>query len=134
MHHRVRRYAHADSLALRMQQPSRHFARRLQYESVAAGRRRLDQPELPVVYARVSCRFAQIAAQQAEMVARIDLGVEAKQDLLEERDESRRLEIVTGLLTEIRRGLVLTRETQERARRNGRVRTPEELAAELGLE
>ena len=68
------------------------------------------------------------------LVARIDLGVEAKQDLLEERDESRRLEIVTGLLTEIRRGLVLTRETQERARRNGRVRTPEELAAELGLE
>jgi hypothetical protein len=67
-------------------------------------------------------------------VARIDLGVEAKQDLLEERDETQRLEIVTGLLTEIRRGLVLTRETQERARRNGRVRTPEELAAELGLE
>lgn len=68
------------------------------------------------------------------LVARIDLGSEAKQDLLEERDEARRLEIVTGLLTEIRRGLVLTRETQERARRNGRVRTPEELAAELGLE
>ena len=61
-------------------------------------------------------------------------GGRARDVLLEERDESRRLEIVTGLLTEIRRGLVLTRETQERARRNGRVRTPEELAAELGLE
>ena len=45
-----------------------------------------------------------------------------------------RLEVVTGLLTEIHRGMVLTRETQERARRNGRVRTPEELARELGLD
>ena len=44
------------------------------------------------------------------------------------------LEVVTGLLAEIHRGMVLTRETQERARRNGRVRTPEELARELGLD
>jgi Lon protease-like protein len=69
-----------------------------------------------------------------QLIARIDLPIEVKQDLLEERDETRRLETVTALLTEIHRGLVLTRETQERARRNGRVRTPEELAAELGLE
>jgi len=69
-----------------------------------------------------------------QLIARIDLGNEAKQDLLEERDEEIRLATVTGLLEEIRRGLVLTRETQERARKNGRVRTPEELAAELGLD
>ena len=68
------------------------------------------------------------------LIARIDLGIEAKQDLLEERDETVRLETVTGLLAEIHRGLVLTRETQARAARNGRVRTPEELAAELGLD
>ena len=69
-----------------------------------------------------------------QLIARIDLGHDAKQELLEDRDEVRRLEVVTGLLDEIRRGLVLTRETQERARKNGRVRTPEELAAELGLD
>lgn len=68
------------------------------------------------------------------LIARIDLGNEAKQDLLEERNEEVRLATVTGLLDEIRRGFVLTRETQERARKNGRVRTPEELAAELGLD
>ena len=43
-------------------------------------------------------------------------------------------DMVTELLEEVRRGLIITRETQERARRNGRVRTPEELAAELGLD
>jgi Lon protease-like protein len=69
-----------------------------------------------------------------QLIARIDLGHSAKQELLEDRDEVRRLEVVTGLLDEIRRGFVLTRETQERARKNGRVRTPEELAAELGLD
>jgi hypothetical protein len=69
-----------------------------------------------------------------QLIARIDLGHDAKQELLEDRDEVRRLAAVTALLEEIRRGLVLTRETQERARKNGRVRTPEELAAELGLD
>ena len=69
-----------------------------------------------------------------QLIARIDLGHDAKQELLEDRDEVRRLEAVTALLEEIRRGLMLTRETQERARKNGRVRTPEELAAELGLD
>ncbi|MGI9116661.1 MAG: LON peptidase substrate-binding domain-containing protein [Gaiellales bacterium] len=68
------------------------------------------------------------------LIARIDLGLDVKQALLEDRDEERRLASVTELLREIHRGLILTRETQERARRNGRVRTPEELAAELGLE
>lgn len=68
------------------------------------------------------------------LLARVDIGHDVKQSLLEDRDEVHRLEVVTGLLTEIHRGLVLTRETQERARRNGRVRTPEELAHELGLD
>lgn len=68
------------------------------------------------------------------LLARVDIGHNIKQSLLEDRDEAHRLEVVTGLLTEIHRGLVLTRETQERARRNGRVRTPEELAHELGLD
>ena len=67
------------------------------------------------------------------LIARVDLGLDVKQALLEDRDEVRRIAVVTSLLHEIHRGLVLTRETQERARRNGRVRTPEELAAELGL-
>ena len=68
------------------------------------------------------------------LVARIDLGLDVKQSLLEDRSETRRLQMVTELLEEVRRGLIITRETQERARRNGRVRTPEELAAELGLD
>ncbi|MBM3681544.1 MAG: hypothetical protein FJW81_09565 [Actinobacteria bacterium] len=68
------------------------------------------------------------------LAARVDLSHDVKQSLLEDRDETRRVQVVTELLSEIHRGLVLTRETQERARRNGRVRTPEELAAELGLE
>ena len=68
------------------------------------------------------------------LAARVDLSHDVKQSLLEDRDETRRVQVVTELLGEIHRGLVLTRETQERARRNGRVRTPEELAAELGLE
>ena len=83
-----------------------------------------DAPDLPVPGPGLSY----------SLIARIDLGIEAKQDLLEERDETVRLETVTGLLAEIHRGLVLTRETQARAARNGRVRTPEELAAELGLD
>ena len=73
----VRRYAHADGFAARMQQPARHFARCVQDEGVTAGRCRLDQPELPVVDARIGRRFGQIAAQQPEMVACIDLAYRA---------------------------------------------------------
>lgn len=69
-----------------------------------------------------------------EIVARIELGRDVKQSLLEDRDERRRIEMVVELLSEVRRGVVMTREMQERARRNGRVRTPEELARELGLD
>ncbi len=68
------------------------------------------------------------------ILARVDLSDNVKQSLLEDRDEQHRLETVLGLLNAIYRGLVLTRETQARARRNGRVRTPEELAKELGLD
>ena len=68
------------------------------------------------------------------LAARVDISHDIKQSLLEDRDETRRVQVVTELLGEIHRGLVLTRETQERARRNGRVRTAEELAAELGLD
>ncbi len=68
------------------------------------------------------------------ILARVDLSDDVKQSLLEDRDEQHRLETVLGLLNAIYRGLVLTRETQARARRNGRVRTPEELAKELGLD
>lgn len=69
-----------------------------------------------------------------EIAARIELGHDVKQSLLEDRDERRRIEVVSELLSEIRRGVVMTRAMQERARRNGRVRTPEELARELGLD
>ncbi len=64
-------------LAPRMHQPPRHFARSVQYERVAARRRRLDQPELLVVDARVGRRLGEIPAQQPEMVARIDLAYRA---------------------------------------------------------
>ena len=64
----------------------------------------------------------------------LELPLAAKQALLEDRSETSRLRAVTELLEGALRGLVLTRETQARARRNGRVRTAEELAAELGLE
>ena len=69
-----------------------------------------------------------------ELIARIDLGHDVKQTLLEDRDEAHRLREVADLLAQLHRGLVLTRETERRARRNGRVRTADELAAELGLD
>ena len=53
------------------------------------------------------------------------------QSLLEERDEGTRLRRVTLLLQAASRGLALADAAQERARRNGRVRTADELAAEL---
>ena len=65
--------AHAYGLAARMLQPFRHFARRAQYEGIAAVRRRLDEPELPVVHAGVLAHLREIAADEGEMVAAIDL-------------------------------------------------------------
>jgi Lon protease-like protein len=83
----------------------------------------LDLPEAPLVGPHLSYRLA----------GRVGFGPEVKQLLLEERDEGARVDEVTRLLAEVRRGLVLAAEAQSRARRNGRVRLPEELAAELGL-
>lgn len=103
----------------------------------------LDAQEAAIaIYARLAGELDGAAPEAPEpgpglsyaLLARVDIGHDVKQSLLEDRDEANRLEVVTGLLTEIHRGLVLTRETQERARRNGRVRTPEELARELGLD
>ena len=70
LHDTVIGNAHAYGLAARMLQPFRHFARRAQYEGVAAVRRRLEQPELPVVHARVLADLREIAADEREMVAR----------------------------------------------------------------
>jgi Lon protease-like protein len=67
------------------------------------------------------------------LAALVDFGLEVKQRLLEDRDEQSRLDDVTRLLVGVRRGLLLAAEAHARARRNGRVRLPDELAAELGL-
>ncbi len=68
------------------------------------------------------------------LAGRVELPAQTKQQLLELRDESERLRRVNLLLRSARRGLALTAAAQERARRNGRVRTADELAAELGLD
>jgi Lon protease-like protein len=83
----------------------------------------LDLPDPPLAGPHLSYRIA----------GRVGFGTDVKQRLLEERDEGARVDEVTRLLAEVRRGLVLAAEAQARARRNGRVRLPEELAAELGL-
>src|SRR6185295_1153551 len=67
------RDAHSYAPAARMLQPLRHLPGGVQYEGVAPGRRGLEQPELPVVHARVLAHFREIAADQREMVALIDL-------------------------------------------------------------
>jgi Lon protease-like protein len=68
-----------------------------------------------------------------ELAGRIEFGTEVKQRLLEDRDEARRLARVVELIAGVRRGLRLTAEVQRRAARNGRVRTPDEIAGDLGL-
>ena len=68
------------------------------------------------------------------LAGRVDWPAATKQALLEERDEAARLRRVTLLLRAAVRGLKLADAAQERARKNGRVRTADELAAELGLE
>ena len=68
------------------------------------------------------------------LAGRVDWPAATKQSLLEERDESTRLRRVTLLLQAASRGLALADAAQERARRNGRVRTADELAAELGID
>jgi Lon protease-like protein len=68
------------------------------------------------------------------LAGRVDWPAATKQSLLEERDEGTRLRRVTLLLQAASRGLALADAAQERARRNGRVRTADELAAELGID
>ena len=68
------------------------------------------------------------------IAGRVDWPAATKQALLEERDEAARLRRVTLLLRAAVRGLKLADAAQERARKNGRVRTADELAAELGLD
>jgi len=67
------------------------------------------------------------------LAGRIEFGTDVKQRLLEDRDEARRLARVVELIAGVRRGLRLATEVQRRAARNGRVRTPDEIAADLGL-
>jgi Lon protease-like protein len=68
------------------------------------------------------------------IAARVELPPNAKQSLLEDRDEVRRLATVTELLEGVRRGLRIAAEVQQRARRNGRVRSASEIASELGID
>jgi Lon protease-like protein len=67
------------------------------------------------------------------LAARVEIAQDVKQQLLEDRDEGHRVEVITDLLERLTTGVVVAREIQARARRNGRVRTPEEIAEELGL-
>ncbi len=67
------------------------------------------------------------------IAGRLELPTEVKQELLESRDEAERLRRVADLLDGLARGLAVTAEVQARAVRNGRVRTAEEIAGELGL-
>ena len=75
-----------------------------------------------------------VSASPTTLAGRVDWPAATKQSLLEERDESTRLRRVTLLLQAASRGLALADAAQERARRNGRVRTADELAAELGID
>jgi Lon protease-like protein len=68
------------------------------------------------------------------IAARVELPPDAKQSLLEDRDEGRRLATVTQLLEGVRRGLRIASEVQQRARRNGRVRSAAEIASDLGID
>jgi len=67
------------------------------------------------------------------LAGRIEFDAEVKQELLEERDETRRLVTVARLIEQVHRGFRIAGEVQSRAMANGRVRTAEEIAAFLGL-
>ncbi len=67
------------------------------------------------------------------LAGRIEFDVGVKQELLEERDEGRRLVAVADLIEQVHRGFRIAGEVQRRAMANGHVRTPEEIAAFLGL-
>ena len=53
------------------------------------------------------------------LAAQVELAPEAKQELLEQLSEQRRLEMVAELLDSVREVLVATRELGERAKKNG---------------
>ena len=82
-----------------------------------------ESPNIPAHGARLSYGLA----------ARVEISTDVKQQLLEDRDEGHRVEVITDLLERLTAGVLVTREIQSRARQNGRVRTPEEIAEELGL-
>ena len=69
----MRRNAHTDRFAARVQQATRHDPRRVQDEGIGAARSAFDQPKLPVVDACIHGCLGKVAAQQPEMVACIDL-------------------------------------------------------------
>jgi Lon protease-like protein len=56
-----------------------------------------------------------------ELAARVDFGLELKQQLLEERSEPERLKLLVELLEQASRALAVERERRERASRNGQV-------------
>ena len=72
LQHLVVRHAQADGLALRMAHAPRHFAGGVEDEGEGARGRRLQQPVLLVVHARVVGHLAQVAAQQREVVLVVD--------------------------------------------------------------
>jgi len=57
-----------------------------------------------------------------DLAARVDLPLDAKQELLASRDESERLRLLTGVLHDLRDLLARTEDVAERARSNGKIR------------
>jgi Lon protease-like protein len=57
-----------------------------------------------------------------DLAARVELPAEAKQELLQTRDEDRRMELLAGELHGLRRALDRIEQTAELARSNGKVR------------
>ncbi len=63
-------------------------------------------------------------ARSYAVASRFELPAEPKQELLEERSEARRLELVAGLLEQVDREMAHARLAAERASTNGKVHTP----------
>jgi ATP-dependent Lon protease len=92
-----------------------------------------DAPEAGAIARAASSFRALAAAAEAEageldeeaeqlsfrLAAQVELAPESKQELLEERSEQRRLEMVADLLDGVRQVLIATRELGERAKKNG---------------
>ena len=68
----MRRNADADGLAPFVQQAPRNFARGVQYEGVCTGGTGAEHAVLPVVDPRVHRRLADVAANQREVMPRVD--------------------------------------------------------------